>query len=58
MRDLPMDDFHAVSDRFRADVYGVFDFRRSIAAKSSRGGTAQEAVADQIRRAREALAIR
>jgi argininosuccinate lyase len=56
LRELSTGDFRAISDHFGADVYSVFDFHRSIAAKSSRGGTAQEAVADQIRRAREALA--
>jgi argininosuccinate lyase len=56
MRDLSMADFNAISDHFSVDVYAVFDYRRSVAMKTSRGGTAEAAVADQIRRAREALA--
>jgi len=54
---LPFGDYQAISGHFGEDVYQVFDFDRSIQAKSSRGGTAQEAVQSQIQRAKEALAI-
>jgi argininosuccinate lyase len=56
LRELPFSVFTAISEHFAEDVYQVFDFDRSVRARSSRGGTAEEAVREQIQRAKEALA--
>lgn len=57
LRKLRLEDFKSISQAFEADVYEVFDFRRSVEKKSSRGGTAPEAVREQIERARTALGL-
>jgi len=56
LRELPFSVFTAISEHFAEDVYQVFDFDRSVRARSSRGGTAEEAVREQVQRAKEALA--
>jgi argininosuccinate lyase len=56
LRQLSLADFKAISAHFEEDVYQVFDFERSINARNSLGGTAESAVREQIRRAKEALA--
>lgn len=56
LRQLSLADFAGISVHFADDVYQVFDFERSINAKNSPGGTAESAVREQIRRAKEALA--
>ncbi len=55
LRQLPMDEYRALSTAFDADVLDVFDFRRAVEMKASRGGTATDAVREQIRRARGLL---
>ncbi len=57
LRELRLEDFQAISQKFEADVYEVFDFRRSVEMKSAPGGTATEAVREQIKRARSLLAV-
>ncbi|MFB0546332.1 MAG: argininosuccinate lyase [Anaerolineae bacterium] len=57
LRELRLEDFRAISQKFEADVYEVFDFRRSVEMKSAPGGTATEAVREQIKRARSLLAV-
>jgi argininosuccinate lyase len=44
-----------VTEEFGEDVYQVFDFRRSVEARDSYGGTATQAVRQQLARARERL---
>jgi argininosuccinate lyase len=53
--ELPLDEFREVADEFGEDVYQVFDFRRSVEARDSYGGTATQAVRQQLARARERL---
>jgi argininosuccinate lyase len=52
---LPIEDFKAISPVFEPDVYAVFDFAASVAKRKAPGGTAPEAVRQQIKRAREKL---
>jgi argininosuccinate lyase len=52
---LAVEDFRQISPLFEADVLQVFDFRLSVARRSAFGGTAPDAVREQIRLAREHL---
>jgi len=49
---LPLRAYQAISPAFAEDVYGVFDFRRSVEARITDGGTAPSAVEAQIERGR------
>ena len=53
---LSLADFKALSSVFEADVSQVFDISTSIARKNASGGTAPEAVRQQLTKAREILA--
>jgi argininosuccinate lyase len=55
LRELPLDEFKEVAEEFGEDVYRVLDFRRSVEARDSYGGTATQAVRQQLARARERL---
>jgi argininosuccinate lyase len=55
LRELPLDEFREVAEEFGEDVYRVFDFRRSVEARDSYGGTATQAVRQQLAKAREKL---
>ncbi|HID63362.1 MAG TPA: argininosuccinate lyase [Anaerolineae bacterium] len=55
LRELPLDEFREVAEEFGEDVYQVFDFRRSVEARDSYGGTATQAVRQQLARARKRL---
>jgi argininosuccinate lyase len=55
LRELPLDELQEVSEEFEEDVCQVFDFRRSVEARDSYGGTATRAVCQQLARARERL---
>jgi len=55
LRELPLDEFREVAEEFGEDVYQIFDFRRSVEARDSYGGTATQAVRQQLARARERL---
>ncbi len=48
--------YQAIHPAFAEDVYAVFDFRRSVEARSTEGGTAPDAVRVQIERAVDLLA--
>ena len=52
---LSLAELQALDPAFDEDVYAVFDFQKSVEARNSRGGTAPEAVRDQIARARTLL---
>jgi argininosuccinate lyase len=49
---LDLETYQAVSPEFQADVYEVFNFNRSVEARSAEGGTAPKAVGAQIDQAR------
>ena len=56
LKALPLAEYQAIHPAFAEDLYGVFDFRRSVEARSVEGGTAPAAVRAQIERAKEAMA--
>ncbi len=53
---LPPDRLRALSPLFADDVAAVFDFERAVARRRAPGGTAPEAVAEQIAAAKDWLA--
>ncbi|MDD5264302.1 MAG: argininosuccinate lyase [Candidatus Bipolaricaulis sp.] len=55
LRHLTSAEYAAIAPCFGRDLYKVFDLRRSIAARSARGGTAADAVKAQIDEARRRL---
>lgn len=55
LTDLTVDDFQSVSDRFGEDVMGVFDIEASLASRAVTGGTAPEALLEQLTAAEVAL---
>ena len=54
--ELPIETFRAASDLFGDDVVGAFDLDAIVAARTTRGGTAPAAVAEQRRAVEDALA--
>ncbi len=56
LKQLDLASLRMVCEEFEADVADVFDFRRSLAQRSTIGGTAPEAVRAQIGKARQRLA--
>jgi argininosuccinate lyase len=55
LRELGLDEYRAIHLAFGADVYEVFDFECSVAARAAEGGTAPAAVRAQIERARVSM---
>ena len=53
--ELPIETFRAASDLFGDDVVGAFDLDAIVAARTTRGGTARAAVAEQRRAVEDAL---
>lgn len=53
--ELPIETFRAASDLFGDDVVGAFDLDAIVAARTTRGGTAPTAVAEQRRAVEDAL---
>jgi argininosuccinate lyase len=45
---LPLEDYHAISDKYEADLYAVFDYMASVKKRNAIGGTAPNAVRTQI----------
>jgi len=56
LKALDLTDYQAIHPAFTEDVYGVFDFQRSVEARATEGGTAPAAVRAQIERAKALLA--
>ena len=54
--ELPIETFREASDLFGDDVVGAFDLDAIVAARTTRGGTAPAAVAEQRRAVEDALA--
>jgi len=52
---LDLETLRRFSDVFDEDVARVWDFRAAVERKSSRGGVASKAIAEQIERARQAV---
>ena len=53
LKELSLADYQEIHPYFAEDVYAVFDFRRSVEARDTEGGTAPAAVRAQIERARQ-----
>ncbi|WP_418739937.1 argininosuccinate lyase [Enorma sp.] len=49
--ELPLETFQAANELFGADIAGAFDLDAIVAARTTEGGTAPAAVAEQLRRA-------
>ncbi|QPC80996.1 argininosuccinate lyase [Phototrophicus methaneseepsis] len=48
IRSLSMDAYQAISDKFEPDLYEALQFEKAVARKAAAGGTAPEAVRQQI----------
>ncbi|HUT86651.1 MAG TPA: argininosuccinate lyase, partial [Candidatus Heimdallarchaeota archaeon] len=55
LKEIPLSEYELIDPAFSSDVYAVFDFMRSVAARSGRGGTAPSAVRAQIEKAKNSL---
>ncbi|MCS7282844.1 MAG: argininosuccinate lyase [Anaerolineae bacterium] len=55
LRALPLEEYRAISPVFGPDLYEVFDHSRSVEARQSEGGTALEALREQLAQARRRL---
>ena len=55
LQELDLAEYEAIHPAFGEDLYGVLDYRQSVAARDAEGGTAPEAVRVQIDRARALL---
>jgi len=58
LKELPLADYQAIHSAFAEDLYAILDFRRSVEAQRTEGGTAPTAVRAQIERAKESLVQR
>jgi argininosuccinate lyase len=58
LEELPLAEYQSISPAFANDVYGVFDFVRSVEAREAEGSTAPAAVRAQIEQAQTLLAAR
>lgn len=56
LADLPLEDFQAESELFKADIVSALDIEDIVAARITEGGTAPTAVAEQLSLAQAALA--
>lgn len=55
LEELSVTEYQAIHPAFAEDVHDVFDFRRSVEARSAKGGTAPSAVEKQIEQAKRIL---
>jgi len=55
LQDLCLTDYQSIHPAFTKDVYAVFDFRCSVQARNTVGGTAPDAVRIQIEHAKELI---
>ena len=55
LKALELAEYQAIHPAFAGDVYAVFDFRRSVEARETEGGTAPVAVRIQIKQAKRAM---
>ncbi len=53
---LPFVAYQAISPAFGEDLYSILNYEASVEARSSQGGTALQAVQEQLSQARQALA--
>ena len=55
LQEVPLAEYQAIHPAFAEDVYQVFDFAQSVAARSVTGGTAPAAVRAQIQKAKSKM---
>jgi argininosuccinate lyase len=55
LKALPLAEYQVLHPAFAEDLYAVFDFRRSVEARSAEGGTAPAAVRAQIEEAKRVM---
>jgi argininosuccinate lyase len=55
LQELELSEYQAVHPAFQADLYQVFDPQRSLSRRQALGGTAPEAVREQLQQARQAM---
>jgi argininosuccinate lyase len=53
LAELPLDELQAVEPGITAEIYGVLDPIRSVASRTSFGGTAPERVREAVAEARK-----
>jgi argininosuccinate lyase len=58
LQELSLTEYQTISPAFADDLYGIFDFLRSVEAREAEGSTAPAAVRAQIEQARVLLAAR
>lgn len=58
LSELSLTEYKAVHPAFTGDVYLVFDFKRSVEARNTEGGTAPAAVHAQIEQAKKIISFR
>ena len=57
LKELNLAEYQAIHPTFAEDVYQIFDFRQSVEARSTEGGTATAAVGAQIQKAKETISV-
>jgi argininosuccinate lyase len=55
MRELPLQVYQAISPHFSQDVYEVYQFAHALEKKNITGGTATEAVTQQLKEGKKYL---
>jgi argininosuccinate lyase len=55
LAELPLTTLQTISPKFSGDVVNVFDFQAAVERKNTKGGTAPQAVRDQIQAAKDYL---
>jgi argininosuccinate lyase len=55
LKDIPLQKYRKFCPRFNDDVYGLFDYIRSVNTHDVQGGTALKRVAEEIKRVEEEL---
>jgi argininosuccinate lyase len=58
LTELTVDELRSISDRFSDDVAEVFDIQASLASRAVPGGTAPEALQEQMAAAEELLRLK
>ena len=57
LRQLPLTEYQAISPLFEPDVADWLDFERAVERRTSRGGTARQAVVEQLAEAEQVLKL-
>jgi argininosuccinate lyase len=55
LKDLSLEDYHSISERFDADIADIFEFEASLNRRNAKGGTSEAALKAQLKAARKSL---